>query len=233
MKKSISKRKNTFRSGRTKNNRTMRKRKNKTVKRKNNISRKNKKISGGDGYSITFDLINDKESLTLKEKVLEEISKRGGKEEEFDTIVRDLPLNEENEPQEFKVDQFKDLENANGHYNITIVKNNLGTRYDFGFTAKSKQSLHSIRLLNVDKKTLQKLFKKALIKFIKEELQEEPFGFGDENDIPSKFNEQINQSRMDFFNILPVPNKNNNTIINDIKTFLNGLKLTQTELLND
>ena len=34
MKKSISKRKNTFRSGRTKNNRTMRKRKNKTVKRK-------------------------------------------------------------------------------------------------------------------------------------------------------------------------------------------------------
>lgn len=217
MKKSISKRKNTFRSGRTKNNRTMRKRKNKTVKRKNNISRKNKKISGGDGYSITFDLIeNIKNKESLQKKVLEEISKRGG-EEEFDTIVRDLPLNEENKPQEFKVDQFKDLENANGHYNITIVKNNLGTRYDFGFTAESKQSLHSIRLLNVDKNTLQELFKKALIKFIKEELQEEPFGFGDENDIPSKFNEQINQSRMDFFNILPVPNKNNNTIINDIK----------------
>ena len=166
--------------------------------------------------------------MTLKEKVLEEISKRGG-EEEFDTIVRDLPLNEENEPQEFKVDQFKDLENAkNGRYNITIVKNNLGTRYDFGFTAESKQSLHSIRLLNVDKNTLQELFKKALIKFIKEELQEEPFGFGDENDIP-KFNEQINQSRMDFFNILPVPNKNNNTIINDIKTFLNGLNPTDLQ----
>ena len=230
MKKSISKRKNTFRSGRTKNNRTMRKRKNKTVKRKNNISRKNKKISGGDGYSITFDLINDKESLTLKEKVLEEISKRGGKEEEFDTIVRDLPLNEENEPQEFTVDQFKDLENAkNGRYNITIVKNNLGTRYDFGFTAESKQSLHSIRLLNVDENTLQELFKKALIKFIKEELQEEPFGFGDENDIPSKFNEQINQSRMNFFNIHLNPNKTTNTIINDIKTFLNGLNPTDLQ----
>ena len=172
MKKSISKRKNTFRSGRTKNNRTMRKRKNKTVKRKNNISRKNKKISGGDGYSITFDLINDKESL--QKKVLEEISKRGG-EEEFDTIVRDLPLNEENEPQEFKVDQFKDLENANGHYNITIVKNNLGTRYDFGFTAKSKQSLHSIRLLNVDKNKLQELFKKALIKFIKTDFEKKNY----------------------------------------------------------
>ena len=129
---------------------------------------------------------------------------------------------------EFTVDQFKDLENAkNGRYNITIVKNNLGTRYDFGFTAESKQSLHSIRLLNVDENTLQELFKKALINlFIKEELQEEPFGFGDENDIPSKFNEQINQSRMNFFNIHLVPNKNNNTIINDIKTFLNGLKLT-------
>ena len=73
--------------------------------------------------------------------------------------------------------QFKDLENANGHYNITIVKNNLGTRYDFGFTAKSKQSLHSIRLLNVDKNKLQKLFKKALIKFIKteEDYKKNPF----------------------------------------------------------
>ena len=37
---------------------------------------------------------------------------------------------------------------------------------------------------------------------------------------------------MDFFNILPVPNKNNNTIINDIKTFLNGLNPTDLQNRN-
>lgn len=166
MKKSVSKRKNTYRSVRRKNNKTMRKN-NRSVRRKNNRSRKNNKLIGG-GYSITYDLVNDKKSL--KEKVLEEISKSGGDNSDFETTIGDLPLDDNNTPQEFTADQIK-VEKTINEYSITVVKNRLGARDAFGFDPKDYTHLHSIKLANVNEQTLKELLMNALKKSIQTDLK--------------------------------------------------------------
>lgn len=175
MKKFVSKRRRNNGSKRVKRKNIRSKRRNTISKRRRYTrTKKNKKLIGGviekipleKPITLTYDLKTHPSYPNLRDAVEAELEK--SKEFEITEEIKDLPLDDKDQPSIIVADQIK-VEKTGELYSVTVVKN-FGEGQNFGFGGTVKVKISSIKLANVSNELLESLIIKTIYKNISDSL---------------------------------------------------------------